>query len=254
MYSTMMRTRQETDRGLGRVAKRVVVELHPPNALHLAASGRFNKDAEGWESLADKLGADGEGASSPEVETRALPYQWSVLHCAARHGSLEDVERLLEGGADANVADVQLSTPLHAAAVCGSAAKIERLIAAGANLEARDRYGHSPLHAACANDQPEAVRILVLCGADVGAKDGPLHDGDTPLKVARDFGFTTVCEVLKTTERQPYRRAGGLTTLIPADSILLKQKPAAFSPKKMSTKPSAEPRWGLVASATLGQA
>jgi len=278
MFSTtMMRTQTLTDRGVGRVAKNVVVDLQPYNSLHLAASGKFNRDAGEageWEKLADKLSGEG-GASAPaadgespslsataktfvtpdELEERALPHQWSVLQCAARHGSASDLDRLIEAGADVNVADVYGSTPLHAAARAGSAAKIEALIAAGANLEARDRYGHAPLHVACSCDQPEAVRILVLRGADVYAKDGPLLDGDTPYQVARSFGFAKACEVLKATERRRYKLAGGNTQLVPADSILLKVTPVAFSPKRMSTKPMSvnEPRWGLIASNKLGQ-
>eukprot|EP00322_Chrysochromulina_rotalis_P031890 CAMPEP_0115849920 /NCGR_PEP_ID=MMETSP0287-20121206/11699_1 /TAXON_ID=412157 /ORGANISM="Chrysochromulina rotalis, Strain UIO044" /LENGTH=246 /DNA_ID=CAMNT_0003303905 /DNA_START=420 /DNA_END=1160 /DNA_ORIENTATION=+ len=243
----MMRTRDVEERGVGRTAKRVTLELDYPNANHLAASGRFNRDAEAWEQLADKLGPQDETAA--DVEERCLPHQWTLLQCAARQGTVDDVERLIAAGADVNVADIHASTPLHAAARSGSADKIERLVAAGADIEARDRYGHSPLHVACANEQPAAVRALVLCGADVGAKDGPLHDGDTPWQVANSFGFTKVCEVLKTTERQPFRLSGGLTQLIPADSILLKNSPAAFSSKRMSVKPVKEPRWGLVASA-----
>jgi hypothetical protein len=93
------------------------------------------------------------------------------------------------------------------------------------------------------------VRVLVLRGADVYAKDGPLLDGDTPYEVAASFGFKEACEVLKATERRRYKLAAGDSRMIPADSILLKVTPAAFSPKRMSTKPLAEPRWALVGSA-----
>ena len=262
--STMMRTQTLEDRGVGRTAKNVVVELHPPNELHLAASGHFNRETEAWEKLAEKLtlgeaSTSDENATAPtlvtpdDLETRSLPHQWTVLMCAARHGSVEDLEQLIEAGADVNVTDVYRSTPLHAAARCGSAAKIEALCHAGAHLEARDRYGHSPLHVACACDQPEAVRVLVLAGADVYAKDGPLLDGDTPYQVAQSFGFTKACEVLKATERRRYKLAGGNTQLVPADSVLLKISPTAFSPKRMNTKPISEPRWGLIASDKLGQ-
>jgi len=251
LASTLLRTETLQDRGVGRVAKNVVVELHPPSSLHLAASGRFNHTAEAWEKLAEKMtpGDGTEALTMESLEERALPYQWTVLQCVARSGSVEDLERLIETGADVNVTDVQGSTPLHAAARAGAADRIETLIAAGANLEARDRWGHSPLHVACACDQPEAVRVLVLRGADVYAKDGPLLDGDTPYEVAASFGFKEACEVLKATERRRYKLAAGDSRMIPADSILLKVTPAAFSPKRTSTKPLAEPRWALVGSA-----
>ena len=48
LASTLLRTETLQDRGVGRVAKNVVVELHPPSSLHLAASGRFNHTAEAW--------------------------------------------------------------------------------------------------------------------------------------------------------------------------------------------------------------
>ena len=90
------------DRGIGRVAKPQVIELHPAGKLHLAAAGQYNRGEAAWQSLEVLLAEipveDGRLASA--LEERALPLQWTPLQYAARHGSLDDLHRLLDAGAD----------------------------------------------------------------------------------------------------------------------------------------------------------
>ena len=168
--------RELIERGPGRVAKPEVLEARPAGPLHLAAAGEYNRIAEKWEKLEEKLEellanlkADSEnlvnGGLREEVlmchvDERALPLEWTPLQYAARHGSTDDVRRLLDIGADVSTRDVHGSTPLHNAARSGVEAveKIRVLFEAGANLDAPDRYGMRPLHVAASCEKPKAAR------------------------------------------------------------------------------------------------
>ena len=52
---------------------------------------------------------------------------------------------LLEGGADANLADCLGATPLHRAASCGHLKVLRILVEHGANVQKTDAQGNSPL-------------------------------------------------------------------------------------------------------------
>jgi len=126
------------------------------------------------------------------------------LHGAAKSGSWEVAEALLQSGADVAARDAQGRTPLHVAPN-GTMARllvkwgagvsatddlgrmplhygareegiIDALLAAGAEVDVRDSAGQTPL---CFVDDPLGVRALVAAGADVVARDGmeqtPLH-------------------------------------------------------------------------------
>jgi len=180
-----------------------------------------------WETLAETVD------EASELETRALPLQWTPLQHAARHGSVEDVKQLLDLGAEIQTKDVHGATPLHNAVRSGDAVKVEALVVAGASLDVPDRYGQTALHVAASCEQPAVARSLVLLGANIHAKDGPLHDGETPAMVAARFGATEVIDVLDKYARRRLKMAGGRTELVPAASIFLKNAPPPFSPKRM---------------------
>ncbi len=135
------------------------------------------------------------------------------LQAAARTGDLEQVKKLVEGGADVNVrdkegatpllwslamskrevatyliahgADVKASaggvTPLHIAAALGMQDIAELLIAKGADVNAREDAGRTPLFGASVKGQKDMIELLVAKGADVNARS---KDGKTALHVA----------------------------------------------------------------------
>ena len=83
------------------------------------------------------------------MEERCDVLEWTPLVFAARYGTEEDLQLLIDYGADVNVRDVHGATPLHKAATAGRAAgcaKMRALVAAGADLGASDRCGMTPLH------------------------------------------------------------------------------------------------------------
>lgn len=143
-----------------------------------------------------------------------LAAQSGDLIAAARAGDLEQVKKLVEGGANVNArdkdgatpllwsvvtskrevaayliahgADVKAGaagiTPLHIAAALGMTDTAELLIAKGADVNARENGGMTPLFAASIKGQKEMVEFLLAKGADVNAKN---KDGKTALHVAQ---------------------------------------------------------------------
>jgi ankyrin repeat protein len=77
---------------------------------------------------------------------------------------------------------------LHAAAAAGSLADIRRLADAGADLNARDGNGRTPLHVAAFAGHPAAARALIASGADPGLLDNQRYDAVTVAAVRDDIG------------------------------------------------------------------
>lgn len=96
---------------------------------------------------------------------------WTLLHVSARKGDLKEVRRLLDEGADVNVAawgrKLQGITPLHLAAEGGHLKVMDELLERGANIDARTKgaCGWTPLHIAAKERKKHAVKFLVENGA-----------------------------------------------------------------------------------------
>ena len=88
------------------------------------------------------------------------------------------VRELLALGANSNVRDEDMRTPLHQAVLGNSVGLVGLLIEAGADLDAKDAQGFTALHFAAQEYLPEIARILVGKGADVNARD---EDGNSVL-------------------------------------------------------------------------
>ena len=89
----------------------------------------------------------------------------------------EDVESLLEKGADINAKDCkdnQCWTPLHVISSFhwkGSQDFARFLLENGANIESRDMYGNTPLHIASLSNRLEVMDILLENVANVEATE-----------------------------------------------------------------------------------
>ncbi|CAM6087993.1 unnamed protein product [Calypogeia fissa] len=96
---------------------------------------------------------------------------WTPLHVAARMGDLEEVQRLLNEGADVNAPSwgpkAPGTTPLHLASTGGHLHVMNELLERGANIEARTKggCGWTPLHNAAKEKNKRAVRFLLENGA-----------------------------------------------------------------------------------------
>jgi truncated hemoglobin YjbI len=99
------------------------------------------------------------------------------------------VRILVQAGANVDAQDgVKHCTALHMAARRGSVDVAEALLDCGANIEARDSLGDTPLRRSVNCDQASVARLLVSRGADVHSKGS---GGITPWLAARTSTMKT---------------------------------------------------------------
>ena len=117
-----------------------------------------------------------------EQEPESAERQAKLLLRAAKRGDLEQVESLLESGADPRSPNEEGDTPLHWAFMgnhASSGAGVARaLLEAGADPDARGSFHATPLHRAAKRGDRDAVHVLLEAGAN---PDAPDEDNDTPL-------------------------------------------------------------------------
>ena len=95
----------------------------------------------------------------------------------------EDIQAVVDSGADVNAKTDASITPLHIAAYAGYAEIIPVLIKAGADVNAKDNIGGTPLHLAAYKGKAKVIPILVKAGADVNELS---DDWKTPLDYAKE--------------------------------------------------------------------
>ena len=101
------------------------------------------------------------------------------LSVLAAQGDVEEVTRLLEGGASASAPNRDGSTPLVIAALFDHLEVVKLLIEAGADLNAQGGDGSAALHTASFFGRFEVAEALVQAGADTSLVNGY---GQTPLQ------------------------------------------------------------------------
>lgn len=106
----------------------------------------------------------------------------TILHYAARRGSVEMVTYLLENGAAVNWKDFFDRTPLHIVSIRGRLKIGQLLIQHGANVNCEDNCGTTPLYDAVLYQRMKVVKLLLANGADVDYTNR--DDGETPLITA----------------------------------------------------------------------
>lgn len=109
-------------------------------------------------------------------------YKNKKLRFAAGTNNPEEVERLLQAGADPNFTDKLLRSPLHLAACRGYTEVVKILIQYGANPNIKDKLGNTPLHLAACTSNISVVTALLGAGTDVSSND---KNGRTPLQLAQ---------------------------------------------------------------------
>ncbi|MCJ1380180.1 hypothetical protein MMC17_003283 [Xylographa soralifera] len=154
------------------------------------------------------------------------------LFTAAELGYAENVQVLLESGADPSIKDIFGGTCILRAIDYGDISTLQTMIRHGVDLGGLDNFNRTLLHGASINGQNEMVKLLIDAGLDVNAQgsrgETPLHDvaqagyvdiakvllerganpsiqdneGRTPQVVAVQEGQTAVAQILKDTEFQ----------------------------------------------------
>lgn len=113
---------------------------------------------------------------------------------ASLNEDIQEMQRLLDEGADINVQDIKGWTPLCNAVNDDNIEVALFLLNRGANVNARDMYNSTPLHEAVRGGDIEMVTMLIEHGADVNMVDDA---GNTPLAVALQEGKNEAAEFLK---------------------------------------------------------
>ena len=117
---------------------------------------------------------------------------------AARRGSIDELERLVAGGADVDARDEHGQTALMLAAVEGHGHVVEWLVEHGAALDHAAKYGLSALMLAVVNGHVDVARILVRKGADLALRGtgAPGFAGKTAMDLAVARGERELVDIL----------------------------------------------------------
>src|SRR5215475_3008992 len=127
-------------------------------------------------------------AASPELIRGKDAGGSTALHHAAGFGPLDNLQSLIDRGADVNSKNRRGSTPLHWA--IHDEAKVRLLLAKGANVNARQAQGRTPLYlAAMLGNGVPTLRLLLSKGADPNLV---AVNGQTPLMMAARLNVEAV--------------------------------------------------------------
>jgi len=136
----------------------------------------------------------------------ASTVSWATpLGNAAEQGDLEQVTRLLDGGADPNEGDAAGVTALHQAAAKGHLEIVKALVEAGADIDQAEYDGDTALVNASEFGHVEVVRYLVDQGADPTLESS---HGYPAIKHARRRGHSKVVAVLREAAKRPLPQSG----------------------------------------------
>lgn len=132
-------------------------------------------------------------AAGEDINFRSPADGTTVLHFAAESGHVDMINFLVQSGADPDVGDLQLLTPLHRAIRVKQNASAEALIKNGANVNARTTINMTPLHSAAGNLNEEVVAMLLNAHADVNSI---MSEGYAPLQTALHYRGTKLLSTL----------------------------------------------------------
>jgi ankyrin repeat protein len=110
----------------------------------------------------------------------------SRLHGAAWCGDLEEVTRLVDGGADVNWRDSIGETALFGAAALGYVEVVRYLLGVAADCNiVESSIGYTRLHWAASHGNLETIKVLIEAGANSTVAD---RQGRLPVDVAHEYG------------------------------------------------------------------
>lgn len=111
---------------------------------------------------------------APSPPGEVAPTKEGKFLALCETGTLQEIQKAIQSGADVNARDNDYWSPLMRAAKKSSNPEvIAALVKAGADIHAKDgMFGASPLmHAAMDNPRPEIITALLNAGADINGRD-----------------------------------------------------------------------------------
>ncbi|KAJ7385774.1 hypothetical protein OS493_013808 [Desmophyllum pertusum] len=134
--------------------------------------------------------------------------QNSALHLGVQTGQVSMCKVLLQHGADINIQNKHLQTPLHVASIGKNKDILELLIKQGAQTNTKDFKQSTPLHSAASFGNLECVKVLLKNFASIDSKE---VDAMTPFLCAVAAGHTNCAKLLlesgaDITARDKYQR------------------------------------------------
>ena len=117
----------------------------------------------------------------------------TALMFGSKNGHSEVVEKLLKGGADANITDENGGTALMFGSKNGHSEVVEKLLKGGADANITDENGGTALMFGSKNGHSEVVEKLLKGGADANITD---ENGGTALMFGSKNGHSEVVEKL----------------------------------------------------------
>ncbi|CAG5126457.1 unnamed protein product, partial [Candidula unifasciata] len=140
---------------------------------------RRHEQVKRWEGSDTNL----EPPSPKKNRTKVQFQDGCVFLAACSSGDKEEVEKLLQRGADINTANVDGLTALHQACIDDNLEMVEFLVEKGADVDVCDNEGWTPLHATASCAFTEIARYLINHNANVAAVN---NDGDLPIDIAEN--------------------------------------------------------------------
>jgi ankyrin repeat protein len=131
-------------------------------------------------------------AQTPPTPTELSAFRG--LHAAAAQGSVDNIRRLVQAGADPDARDGNGRTPLHVAAFQGHGTVARVLIAAGANAGLLDNQRYDAVTIAAVRDDVPTLQALLAAGASAKLVTS-IYDG-TALIAAAHLGHDGVVREL----------------------------------------------------------
>lgn len=107
---------------------------------------------------------------------------FTPLEKAARGSNEDALIAMFESGVSVDWQDAQGRSLLHFAAEDAIEQSATFLLEHGATVDLADERGNTPLHNTAINDCPEVAQVLLVGGADTTARN---HAGKTPLELCK---------------------------------------------------------------------
>ena len=110
--------------------------------------------------------------STAGIDLQIEDNKYTALHRAAARDHQRTVSELLQAGANPDIQDRHLFTPLMLACQEGNTEVVKILLGKGANIKLHNKYGFFPIHRAAARNCADVVKILLnhKCDPDTVSK------------------------------------------------------------------------------------